>query len=136
MAVRKIPVRKIPVLGWVAVGLATVTGGVLALLPCSYAGVSTRTSIGARGATQTVSRSCQSLVDANGAGVLIALFVPTGLALIAALGFAARRRAVFITATVVLGVLCVLTGFSIGMFFFPTVAVLAIASATWSTRPG
>jgi hypothetical protein len=128
---------KIPVLGLVAVALAILTAGVVALLPCTYASQSSQTTIGPEGTTtQSVSNSCRSLIEVNGIGTLIFLFVPAVLALVALLGFTLRRKAVYIAATVVLGLLCIVTGFSIGLFFFPTLIMLIVASATWSTRPG
>jgi hypothetical protein len=128
-------VRRVPALAWIAVLLAHVTGFVLALWPCSSVTQSIESSSGTGGGVTALSRSCSSLLQSTGGGVVIALAVPVGLAFLVVLGFAVRQMAVFITPTALLGVFCVLTGFSIGMFYLPTLVLLIIACATWSTSP-
>lgn len=76
-----------------------------------------------------------TLVEQNGAWVLLLLCLPVALAAIGLVGAARRRRLLVWAPAVVLLGFSVLAGFSIGLFYVPAAAALLLAAVTVQ-RPG
>jgi hypothetical protein len=109
-----------------ALGLAVLAAGWLALWPCVYRGVFAEVVDGVR----TVRITCDSLVDVNGAGVLALLALPVVLT---ALGVWAVRTAssrMLWIAAVLLLVFCLVSGFSVGLWFLPASIALLLCALT------
>lgn len=102
----------------------------LALYPCSVRSVSSRaTSEGGREVqAPIVETTCSSLLGSQGLGILVLLGIPVALALIGVVGLRLRQPLVVWFAALTTMVFAVLTGFSVGLFFFPAGGLL-IASA-------
>src|SRR5688572_18916696 len=109
-----------------ALGAALVAAGVFVFVDV----YSSQSCVAESGQAPRCISSSATLIETNGAGVLALLAVPVALT---AAVFAytllggALARVVAWVATVVLGVGCILTGFSIGMFFLPAAALATIA---------
>jgi hypothetical protein len=124
--------------------LATVVAFVLALtasllllvIPV-YSSVGGSAVLDGSGETQTkIKRSKTTLLEENGPGVLVVLSVPVLITMIPLLPRRnARRRPWRLASAMLLTVLCILTGFSIGLFYLPAAVALWIA-ATLSTNAG
>ncbi|HEX5532151.1 MAG TPA: hypothetical protein VFX33_00250 [Actinomycetales bacterium] len=111
-----------------AVLLALAAAAFLLLQPCAYRGE----VVDASGERST----CASLVEVNGWGVAVALAVPVLLAVVgAALSATGRRGRSGITVGL-LGAFCVLTGFTVGLFFLPACAALLVAVLASGPTPG
>lgn len=119
---------------WVSVFLAIVVGVLLLVLPLSTAvGASTDFS----GGTQ-VYETRHSLLDEEGWGMAAILLIPVALCA-APLPAPGRTRAPFtVGAAILLGMGVVVGSASIGWFYLPVVATMAIAaSRMWpEQRPG
>jgi hypothetical protein len=102
-----------------AVLLAVAAAALLLLQPCAYQGE----VVDASGERST----CASLVEVNGWGVAVALAVPVLLTVVGAALSATGRRLWAGIAVGVLGGFCVLTGFTVGLFFLPACAALLVA---------
>jgi hypothetical protein len=72
-----------------------------------------------------------TLLQVNGPGVLIPLAAPV---LIALLPLVFPKRAVHIGAAMVLGLFALVGGFSIGLFYIPSVVVMALAAFRLPTQ--
>jgi hypothetical protein len=110
------------------VAIALMTAGILAVIP-SYEGESCTTSdLGV-----TCTETSATLIEHEGASVMLVLLVPAALAL---LGVLVPRRGVLMTIAALLTVLTVLGAASIGMFFLPTLlsAWIVAGRATRSPR--
>jgi hypothetical protein len=111
----------------VAIVLATIASGWLAVWPCYYTG----TTSGPSGESTT----CSSLIAENGTWVLSYLAIPIVLTVLAFVALVAQLRAVMWTLAILLFVLCILAAWSIGLFFVPSaVAVLIAATRMNATR--
>ena len=109
--------------------LATLaTSAVLTVVP-----VYSTASCGAvAGGAETCTTGSESLLEHEGASVLIVLAVPV---LVSAMPLAFSRRGVAISAAVLLSALAVLGGFSIGLFYFPAVLLAWLAAVTVRGQP-
>ena len=116
--------------------LAWVAAVFFAFAPTYSGESSTAVNRGAESVTETV-RYTQTMLEANGPGVIFLLLVPvllTGIALLA-IRFAnnseEKRRAAFIwVPTIALLGLCVLAAMSIGLFYLPAALALLTAAIT------
>ena len=81
---------------------------------------------------ETCTTGSESLLEHEGASVLIVLAVPV---LVSAMPLAFSRRGVAIGAAVVLTALAVLGGFSIGLFYFPAVLLAWLSAVTVRGQP-
>jgi hypothetical protein len=120
--------RRSDLLAWLALGWVAVAVALMAVVPMGESSVSGIDSAGV--AYERTSH--ETLLETNGAGVLVVLAVPVVLVGLAVLGGRRRpsvRRAV--GAVMLIG--CLLGALSIGLFFLPA-AVLVLASA--SVGPG
>ncbi len=117
--------------------LAWVAAVFFAFAPTYSGESSTAVNRGAESVTETV-RYTQTMLEANGPGVIFLLLVPvllTGIALLAirSANDGQMRRAAFIwVPTVALLGLCVLAVMSIGLFYLP--AALALLTAAIADR--
>ena len=84
---------------------------------------------------QTVERSCLSFVESQGAGAIFFLLIPAGLAVAALAGCLLRVRSLVWIAAAVLFLLCLATGFSVGLFYFPAAWVLVVAAVLQQVEP-
>ena len=109
--------------------LATLaTSAVLTVVPV----YSTASCEAVAGGAETCTTGSESLLEHEGASVLIVLAVPV---LVSAMPLALSRRGVAIGAAVVLTALAVLGGFSIGLFYFPAVLLAWLAAVTVRGQP-
>ena len=125
-----------PDVGVISTGVAHVLTWLAALLLVFapiYQGVSV-TPVTSGGAASEPVRFTSTLVDVNGLSVLPLLLVPvalTALGLIAVLatciGLAKRRVLLWVSATLLLG-FCVVSIFSIGLFYFPAAIALVVSA--------
>jgi hypothetical protein len=105
----------------VAIVLATIASLWLVVWPCFYTG----TTFGPGGESTT----CSSLIAENGTWVLGYLAIPVILTVLAFLALVARLRAVMWTLAILLFALCILSAWSIGLFYVPSAVTLLIAAA-------
>ena len=109
--------------------LATLaTSAVLTVVPV----YSTASCEAVAGGAETCTTGSESLLEHEGASVLIVLAVPV---LVSAMPLAFSRRGVAISAAVLLSALAVLGGFSIGLFYFPAVLLAWLAAVTVRGQP-
>ena len=109
--------------------LATLaTSAVLTVVPV----YSTASCEAVAGGAETCTTGSESLLEHEGASVLIVLAVPV---LVSAMPLAFSRRGVAIGTAVFLSALAVLGGFSIGLFYFPAVLLAWLAAVTVRTQP-
>jgi hypothetical protein len=78
---------------------------------------------------------CESLVQANGMGVLGVLAVPVLLAGVGLVAVRRRRRSILVVVTVAMAALCVLGLASVGLFYLPAAVALVIAVVGWRHAP-
>ncbi len=109
--------------------LASAAGLGLALWPCAYQGVE------AAGGGVPERQFCESLVEANGMGVLGVLVLPVGLAGVGLVAVRRRRRPILVVVMVGLVVFCVLALASIGLFYLPAAVALVVAVVGWRQVP-
>lgn len=114
--------------GALAVLVALATGGLVLVTLTGTSEVCSVTAPAAGAVAETENAPVcttytTTLVEDN-AWVVVPVFLPA----LISLGALSRRRGIRVGAAVLLTAFCVLTGFSIGMFFFP-VAALAVACA-------
>jgi len=117
----------------VALGLALSATVYLLAVP-TYSGQST--TVTSDGTTTTV-EVAQTLLAANGPGVLGVLLLPVLLTAVPALWWGRGRTAVGVTCAVLLLLLCVVGLLTVGVFFFPAavVATVALVVPAWSPAP-
>jgi len=136
--------RTTGLLAWLSVAWTVVAGVALALAPMVSvrSASSVSTPEGSSGAVPEVvtTRSTETLLQNEGAGLVVILLIPVAVALIGALGGgpAARRRRIA-AGWVLLGT-CVIGAMSLGIFYLPAAVALLIAGLTTrvdpaSTRP-
>ncbi len=105
----------------------------LAFWPWAYQG----SELSANG--EVIRNTSASLIEENGAGILVWLFFPAILSLIGFLGSfrqAGASRLAMWAAAILLLMFALATGFSIGMFYLPSALALMVAAATAKgTRP-
>lgn len=111
--------RRLP---WLTAAVALATSVVLAIVPFSRSTSCVSTSDG----RSTCSSSTSSLLDTEGASVLVVLAVPVAVALVGALQ--PRRRGVLIAVAAALTVGVVLAAMSIGVFYVPTLVAAWFAT--------
>ena len=129
----------------VALAFAILAALYLALSPCFVAQVSGSSELRPeQGGSdrppdsrpgQTVERSCLSFVESRGAGAIFLLLIPAGLAAGALAGSILRVRTLVWIAAAVLFLLCLLTGFSVGLFYFPAAWALVAAAVIQQVEP-
>jgi hypothetical protein len=128
--------RTTGLLAWLAVAWTVAAGVALALAPMVSVATSSSVSTpeGSPGAVPEVvtTRSTETLLQNEGAGLVVVLLVPVAVALVGALGGgpAARRRRIA-AGGVLLGA-CVVGAMSIGIFYLP--AAVALLTAGLATR--
>jgi len=93
---------------------------------CMYAG--THETRDASGATVTT-ELCSSLVETNGAGVLVVLAFPVVFAAVALLGVRTRNRVTIWTSALLMGAFCVLGLATVGLFYLPALLLLVTTAA-------
>lgn len=120
----------------IAGALAAIAALVVLFAPLqrSVSGVA-EVSSGARSAEQTTtSSSSQSLLESEGIGIIAIAAVPVIVTVLPLLAMRARSRYLFrrsvVAATMLIGLLVVATGFSIGLLFVPALAALVAAVVT------
>jgi hypothetical protein len=126
-------------LAYAALGWTVVAAAVLAVAPLGTTeSVSVATSGSSlTGTTVTMTSSTVthvSLVETEGAGVLVVLLIPVAVALVGAFVRGRVARHVRIGAGSALLVLCVLGAMSIGAFYLPAPVLLLVAGV--KTQPG
>lgn len=121
-------VRRVSAAG-AAVGLAVAATLWLALWPCAYSGVSTTPTVPGEGGAPVELRTCASLIQVNGAWVLALLFVPVVIGGAGYLAARMQRRGLVWGAMGLLLAFCLVGAFSIGIYYMPSVAALAVAAA-------
>jgi hypothetical protein len=116
-------------LAWAAVAWTVVAAMVLVVAPMS------RTVATASDGSDVVvtTTSSQTLLENEGASVILVLLVPVAIALAGAVGRGPRARRRRIAAGSVLTVACLLGAMSIGIFFVPAAALLLTAGLKAST---
>jgi 4-amino-4-deoxy-L-arabinose transferase-like glycosyltransferase len=123
--------RTTAVLAYAALGWTVLAAAALAVAP-----LVTTESMGATSGSGTVVRVTEttsstvthdSLVESEGAGVLVVLLVPVAVALVGAIARGRAARHVRIGTGCVLLVLCVLGAMSIGVFYLPAPILLLVA---------
>ena len=77
-----------------------------------------------------VRASNKTLLEVNGLWAAVPVGFPV---VVAAAALAFRRRAVTIAAAVVLGLFCLIAGFSIGMFYVPAAVTMVVAACVTKT---
>ena len=119
----------------VLVGSAAIVAAIIStvlLVAPVYASQST--TIGGEG--PTTSASSRTLLAVNGTSVLIALLLPI---LLAALPLTAQRhpmrRRVTVTCAALLLVFCLVSGFTIGLFYLPAAFLLFLSTSGKSNQP-
>ncbi|MGH2785522.1 MAG: hypothetical protein ACRDJ1_09680 [Actinomycetota bacterium] len=126
MSSRRDPGTFARLLAALSLSSAVLVAAVLLIVP-SYSGVEAVVSTTGESFERSTSAT---LLQANGAGVLVPLLFPAavaGLAILAAQNV--RLRSVsYAVATSILLVFVFLTGFSIGLFFIPSAALMAFAA--------
>src|SRR5215472_8729681 len=70
-----------------------------------------------------------TLIEANGSWVLIPILLPV---LVVALPLAFRRRVMRVISSLVLIVFCLISGYTIGLCYFPSVIAMVIAASLGS----
>ena len=103
---------------------AIALAGVASVALCVVPTVSTSSSSSVPGGPDVVTESSRSLLAQQGPSLLLVLAVPLLLALLPVL-LGARAR---VPSAVVLAVLVVLTGFSVGLWFLPALLLAAVAA--------
>src|SRR5688500_13194316 len=126
----KLPVHVSTLFAILALVLALAAALVLLLAPF-YTGVQT-TAVGRPGQNASsppvVEVRSATLLEVNGPGVLLPLVLPIALPALALTSGQSRfRRPAFIVGALLLAVFCLVSGFSIGLFYVP--AALAMAAA-------
>ena len=110
----------------VSLVLAVVAAAYLLLAQCAYRGVSVSTSIPGGRATET--QECLSLIEVSGLGVARWILLPVVIVALAVFLMRARMRVGVWVLTILLLAFCVLTGFSIGLLFFPAALALLVSA--------
>jgi hypothetical protein len=113
-----------------SLALAIAAGAFLAAWPCFYVG-----QMIAPGSPAGSERVCGgTLVGENGLWVVWLLLVPVGLAALGWLGAISDRRVViWVVGSLALG-FCLLSAFSIGVFYLPAAVALLVTAAISSRR--
>jgi len=126
MSSRRDPGTSAQLLARLSLSSAVLVAAVLLIVP-SYSGVEAVVSTGGESIERTTSAT---LLQANGAGVLVPLLLPAAVATLMILPVRNRRvRSVsYAVAASILFAFVLLTGFSIGLFFIPTAALMAFAA--------
>lgn len=114
------------ILAGLAVACAIGVGVWLASNDCMYAG--TRTNHDPSRGTVTTEH-CDSLIEMNGAGVLVVLAFPVVFALIGLFGVRERNRPTAWTSALLLVAFCVLGLATVGLFYLPSLLLLITAAA-------
>ena len=115
-----------------ALVLATAATAALLVVPF-YTGVRA-TAVAVPGQTAppvpVVATRTATLVEVNGPGVLVVLAIPIALPVLAlAAGKSRFRRATHVVGALLLVGFCLLTGFSVGLFYVPTALAMVVAAA-------
>ena len=127
-----------------SLGFALLASLLLVILPV-YASVSQSSSVSqmSSGSSTTETRietertqsDTKTLVETNGLSVVFWLAIPVAIAGAAmALNWTSARRPARIVAAVVLVMLVIMTGFSIGLLFGPSALAMLVAAATGGRR--
>lgn len=113
-----------------AVALSIVALVFLAFYPCTIQSVSTRTRVegGPNLQAPIVESECFSLLESQGLGILAVLSIPVGLTLLGVAGAHFRQPAVVWFAALTALVFALLTGFSVGLFYIPSVGLLVVSA--------
>ncbi len=131
------PARRLDmVLALAGFGAALFASASLYVLP-AYTTVSVSESSGPSGGPgPVVEETRQTLLEVNGPQVLVPLAVPVGLAALP-LAFPRShwRRVIQATAATLVSTFVVITGFSIGMAYFPSAVLLFAAAALGPRNP-
>jgi hypothetical protein len=122
--------RLVPAAQAAALGLAVAASVALCLLPFVSASTSSSTT-SADGEVRST-ESTATLLEDQGAGVLLVLAVPVLLTLLPLL---VRPVAVAAVCTAALGLLVVVTGFSIGLLYLPALVAAVVAVGLRMDRP-
>ncbi len=123
---RAAEVRRADRFAFVALGWAILAGLAFAVLPSGTSSSTTTSSSG----TVIETTSDESLLEHEGAGVLIVLAVPALLTFVAVV---VKRRPLRLGVGFVLLAACMLGAMSVGLFFLPA-AVLVLCAASASPR--
>lgn len=110
--------------------LAVVAAVGLASWPCAYSGESITGS--PAGSTRT--STCSSIIEVNGAGVLVVLAVPVVLASLAVVAAWLGAKTFGWAVATVLALFSLAAGFTVGLFFLPAAALALIGMFRWSLR--
>jgi hypothetical protein len=111
----------------VAALLALGASAMLLVVPFVNSSAATQSS----GGPLLVEERSMTLLESEGPGVLVVLAVPV---LLTALPLVFRPRWLGVVCTAVLGVLVVVTGFSIGLLYLPAL-VAALVAVSWPEAP-
>jgi hypothetical protein len=118
-------------LAWLAVAWTVAAGVALALAPMVSVATSSSVSTpeGSPGAVPEVvhTRSTETLLQNEGAGLVVVLLIPVAVAVIGAVGGGPATRRRRIAAGCVLLGACVLGAMSLGFFYLPAAVALLIA---------
>ena len=110
----------------VSLVLAVVAAAYLLLAQCAYRGISVSTSIPGGPGTET--QVCRSLIEVSGLSVARWILLPVVIVGFAVFLMRARMRVGVWVLTILLLAFCVLTGFSIGLLFFPAALALLVSA--------
>jgi hypothetical protein len=115
-----------------ALGMALAAAVFVAFAPCAYRG-QTAVHPTDGGPTETTT-FCRSFFAVNGWRALSAVLLPVVLAGLGVVGARAGWRKAQWLGAVLLVAFCLLTGFSVGLFYMPAAAALVVAAATSQAR--
>lgn len=108
--------------------VALITAAVLAVLPI----FSTASCEAVAGGTETCTSGSESMLQSEGASVLVVLAIP---AIVASAAVIFPKRGVAIATAIVLSVMTLLGAASLGLFFIPTTALAWFAVAARPSQP-
>jgi hypothetical protein len=120
---RAAEVRRADRFAFVALGWAVLAGLAFAVLPSGTSSSTTTTSSG----TVIETTTDESLLEREGAGILIVLAIPALLALTAVV---VKRRSVRLGVGFVFLAACLLGAMSVGLFFLPGAVLVLYAAST------
>jgi len=120
--------RTTSALAWAAVAWTVAVALVLLVAP-----MGTSVSVASNGSETVTTTSHPTLLETEGAGVIVILLVPVVLAVAGAVGRGSTARRRRIVAGSVLTGACVLGAMSIGFFFVPAAAALLAAGLKAAT---
>lgn len=120
----------------VAFVLALISSLLLLVIPLYNSVGSSAVTDGSGNAPSITTKVSQTtLLEENGPGVLVILGAPVLVTLLPLLVRRERRRSLLFVAAGLLTALCILTGFSIGLFFVPTAVAMWIAASLSYRHP-